>query len=160
MSILTSTGTGLSGKIYINNINFRLSFIAEYTYVLTKYGIYKNSETHEFHFRPVVRKESLFDWIKKSNFIVDDMDYKLDIKITPERAVEFYKQTEGNQEEFVNLIKEGLYKILHNHTQDIKTKYIQSSGRKENDFLALSMESEIWGTADIYPETKSANDYV
>ena len=97
---------------------------------------------------------------KKSNFIVDDMDYKLDIKITPERAVEFYKQTEGNQEEFVKLIKEGLYKILHNHTQDIKTKYIQSSGRKENDFLALSMESEIWGTADIYPETKSANDYV
>ena len=160
MSILTSTGTGLSGKIYVNNINFRLSFIAEYTYVLTKYGIYKNSETHEFHFRPVVRKESLFDWIKKSNFIVDDMDYKLDIKITPERAVEFYKQTEGNQEEFVNLIKEGLYKILHNYTQDIKTKYIQSSGRKENDFLALSMESEIWGTADIYPETKSANDYV
>ena len=160
MSILTSTGTGLSAKIYVNNINFRLSFIAEYTYVLTKYGIYKNSETYEFCFKPVVRKESLFDWIKTSKLLVDDEEYSFKFKITPERAVEFYKKTEGNQEEFVKLIIERLYEILHENTQDIKTKYIQSSGRKESDFLALSMESENWGTDDKYPETKSANDYV
>ena len=72
----------------------------------------------------------------------------------------FTKKTEGNQEEFVKLIIERLYEILHENTQDIKTKYLQSSGRKESDFLALSMESENWGTDDKYPETKSANDYV
>lgn len=160
MSILTSTGAGLAGKIYINNLDFRLNFIADYTFLLTKYGLFKNSETHKFHFKPVVRKESLFDWIKKSNMMVDDVDYKFEIQITPERAVEIYKKAEGNQVEFVKLMKERISEILHKNTQDIKTKYLQSSGRKESDFLALSMESDNWGTADNYPETKSANDYV
>jgi len=160
MSILSSTGAGLSGKIYMRNSHQRVMYYSEKTAIECKYQMFLNAHQYVYKVCPIMLRKKNF-WVKRSQQYLGKT-YEFEINLSTESAYKLFgdavnANSENPCEEFCKILVKKQKDIIHKNLQDIMDKV---SAETDDEIQGFEMISDNWGTTNSFPEEKSANDYV
>lgn len=156
MSILSSTGAGLSSKYYIGNIHHYICYQTKLIAVDAEYGLLPELTEYNIELVPIFKRAKKMSWIKRDS-IYKGKPVCFTVSASDDRVYSIYNECLEKKKDFVEVFSSLFKKALNTY---IKEKYDNINENNNDELICFELVSDNFGTENINPDNKSANDYV